>query len=359
MTRWKHPGRWRWGVALTLALLSATPATAQSSPFAWEMKADIPDGIEGAAAGVIGNTLYVSHGDHRTTGDSAGLFVYNIASDTWALGPSATFPRSELVGAVEGGKLFAIGGRFSGVLQTVEIFDPVSNSWSQGMDMPTARAGLGAATVAGLIHVIGGRDDTAPGTGTAMNTHEVYDPDTDSWSTAAALPTAVMDNYATVALGSKIYVLGGGTGGISVVDLVQIYDTTTNSWSLGAPMPTARSNAVAGVICGRIVVAGGLDDTFTNITTTEIYDPVANEWTTGPDKPRAASEMGSGAAYNQFTLFAVGSGSFGLTEPFNDALTCPLARAPAVSWHGLVLCGVGLLLIGMLSLKPTRQRLRG
>ena len=51
---------------------------------------------KGFSASVIGGKIYVSHG--YRPGDSAILSIYDIATNTWSGGPSATVPTSELVG---------------------------------------------------------------------------------------------------------------------------------------------------------------------------------------------------------------------------------------------------------------------
>ncbi|MDP6720767.1 MAG: hypothetical protein QGF59_19035, partial [Pirellulaceae bacterium] len=176
------------------------------------------------------------------------------------------------------------------------------------------------AVVNGLIHVIGGRAGGTPGDGPPLATHEVYDPATDSWSTRAPLPIAVLDNYTTVAVGQNIYVMGGQSAGSGFLGVTQIYNTVTDTWNLGAPMPTPRSNALAGVLNGKIVVAGGVDSTFVNQDVTEIYDPVTDTWTTGPAKPTAASELAVNMTFVDSKLFAVGEGIFGAAGDTHEAL---------------------------------------
>ena len=70
-------------------------------------------------------------------------------------------------------KIFAIGG-YDGVgdLSTVEEYNPDTNTWSSKASMPTARAGLAVAEVDGMIYAIGGDDGTV----------EVYNPATNTWS---------------------------------------------------------------------------------------------------------------------------------------------------------------------------------
>jgi hypothetical protein len=309
----------------TLGLLVSGPAQANpEGVLVWEPRAPVIPappfgcGVEGAAGSVIGDKIYVSHGYSCT--DGAELRIYDIGTDTWSLGPPASVIRSELAGAAVGGKHYAIGGRnpVPGIGDAVEIFDPILGTWAFGASMPTPRAGFCAAVLDGRIHAIGGRTGSTPGTGVPLNAHEVYDPVVDSWGGAAPLPVAVLDNYACVSLGDRIYVFGGeGFGGIT--DVTQIYDSATDSWAIGAPMPTPRSNAVAGVLnCHPVVVAGY--DGFGNLVATEVYHPDSDSWSIGPPKPTAASEIAASMPASHDAIHAIGSGIFGLSAPTHEAL---------------------------------------
>lgn len=56
------------------------------------------------------------------------------------------------------------------------------NVWFSVAPMPTARSNLAAASASGLIYTIGGTN------GFDLNTVEVYNPSSNSWSTAAPCP---------------------------------------------------------------------------------------------------------------------------------------------------------------------------
>src|SRR5262249_29958766 len=138
----------------------------------WRTKADVPDGgTQGAAVGLIGDRIYMSHGESGFFGPTQDLWIYNLSSDTWSAGPSASVPRTNPVGAVSGGKFYVIGGAYFSVQNDVEVFDPATSSWSLAPSMPTARAGMGAAVVNGLIHVIGGRTEYCYRCGTPLGVH--------------------------------------------------------------------------------------------------------------------------------------------------------------------------------------------
>jgi hypothetical protein len=84
--------------------------------------------------------------------------------------------------------------------------------------MPSRRGGLDAVVLEGKIHTFGGETRT----GTFAN-HEVYDPATDRWSLAPALPTP-RHGLAVAAVGGRIYVIGGGPhAGFAQTDVVEVF----------------------------------------------------------------------------------------------------------------------------------------
>ena len=66
------------------------------------------------------------------------------------------------------GKIYAIGGNNGPNLNTLEVYDPSSNSWSTAASMPTAGGSLAVADANGFIYAVGGPN--------ATNTTEQYSP---------------------------------------------------------------------------------------------------------------------------------------------------------------------------------------
>jgi hypothetical protein len=320
-------------VALFVVALLPANVGASSINVTWSTRAPITPGREGAAGSFINGLFYVTHG--FSAGDTALASVYSPLLDTWVSLPAATVARSELTGAAAADstgavKHYAIGGRGAAcapVCNTVEIFNPITNSWSLGAPMPTARAGLGSAVVNNLIYVVGGRTCGTPYCGAPLANLEIYNPVTNTWAIGTPMPTPRMDIYAVTALGSKIYILGGDTGGVDLAS-VDIYDTGSGVWSAGVPMPTARANAVAGTCSGHIFVIGGTV-AGTDIAIVEGFDPATNTWSTQPPMPTVGSELAASAATGPNLIMATGSGIFGASRGQNYALECQDLGIPA------------------------------
>src|SRR5207244_13605594 len=70
-------------------------------------------------------------------------------------------PRNHTAGGVIEGKFYVVGGRasdFSGSTDALEVYDPQTDLWSTRPPMPTARSGLAAAVVDNELWVFGGAD---------------------------------------------------------------------------------------------------------------------------------------------------------------------------------------------------------
>ncbi len=317
-------------VALVVAVLGGPERTA-AAPFpgtlAWELRADLPGGVSGAAGAVIDGTLLVSQGFRGSASNE--LSTYEPTLDQWSVGTAAPSSRFALAGTVLAGKLFTMGG-LPGPSDEVNVFDPSAavDPWSTVASLSDARGGLAAVTIDGLIYAVGGRSGSNPGQGNIFDTVEVYDPGMDEWTLLTPLPRPVSDP-AAVAFGGKLYVIGGALSAGRTTNALQIYDPASDEWSFGAPISGPRTGALAGVLCDRIVAFGGFDFELGGLPFTQIYDPADDTWSSGPDMLVPASVMAQGPVQSDDTIFAVGMHPFGPASIAVQALvaTCDDATA--------------------------------
>ncbi len=120
-------------------------------------------------------------------------------------------------------------------------------AWTTLAPVPSIRQEISTAVLDGKIYVIAGFNSSGGNT----NNVEVYDPQTNTWSSAANLPIGANHNAAAVAAG-KLYAFGGTS------NRTFVYNPQSNSWSDVAAMWFQHHNTAAvGVINDRIYVAGG------------------------------------------------------------------------------------------------------
>jgi N-acetylneuraminic acid mutarotase len=193
------------------------------------------------------------------------------------------------------GRIYVLGGMTSQnvVVNTVDVYDPTSNTWSAVAPMPIAVAeGATVSGTNGLIYVIGGYDDNY----NQLHTVQVYNPTSNSWSTAAPLPTTRFAPAAVVGPDGSIYVFGGDNTQSVPLNTVDVYDPASNTWSSAAPMPTARCELAAALgDDGRIYVSGGLGGNSLPTNTVEVYDSRSNTWSTAASLPCAINAPAAAA----------------------------------------------------------------
>jgi N-acetylneuraminic acid mutarotase len=144
-------------------------------------------------------------------------------------------------------------------LSSVEVFDTTTNNWSTAASMGTRRDNPGSAAFNGKIYVFGGRTRNADGSTPVpiLNTTEMYDPATNTWTAKANMPTA-RRTMVVGTLNGRAQVMGGEImpdGGAFPAN--EEYDPTTDTWRALKPMQTPRHGAAAGTINGAVYVAGG------------------------------------------------------------------------------------------------------
>ena len=102
----------------------------------------------------------------------------------------------------------------------------------------------------------------------------------------------------------EMWVMGGIDAYVCCTATVEAYNPRTNTWRSCLSMRQRRSGAVAGIVGGRLVVAGGVNDGG-SLTTVEAYTPTG--WTPLPPLPHA---------YYNATACVVNGRLYVMSEPF-------------------------------------------
>jgi N-acetylneuraminic acid mutarotase len=262
---------------------------AEVVPNAWTRRIRMPTARAGLVAAKVNGVIYAIGG--RGTAALQKVEAYDPNTSTlvpWI--PRAPLPAARELpngAAVINGKIYVAGGLTAlGPTSSLYVYNAASNSWSTKKPMPIRSHGGGAVAIDGKLWVITTQaGDSGRFTGPTRLFR--YDPAADTWSEREPAPHR-HHRAAVGVIGGKIYVAGGMTKTIRNEVTYQyepepwreldVYDPATNVWTTKASMPTARWGAAAGVIDGKLYVAGGRGANYSELTAMEMYDPATNSW---------------------------------------------------------------------------------
>lgn len=206
--------------------------------------------------------------------------TYDPATGTWTAtaGPLATARFAPSVTRLQNGKVLVAAGYGGGVLNSAELYDPTTRTWTSAGVMGVARYGHKATLLPnGKVLVIGGL-----GSGdNRIASCELYDPITNTWSATGNLGANRYANSVTLLPNGKVLVVGGNPGGSSdYQQSAEIYDPATGTWTPAASAASKRAYQTASMLPnGKVLIAGGREDDNTVIASAELYDPASNTWT--------------------------------------------------------------------------------
>ena len=219
------------------------------------------------------------------------------------------------------GRVLLCGGvNTNSVIQSsCEIYNPTTNTFSPTGSMSSARMLHAACRLAdGRVMVAGGASalDLVNLTVTALNSVEIYNPATGTWSGAnpiggtriAPALSLLPNNQVMVSGGVQVGYFFGLPISANSVSTVQRWNPATGTWTSGPNMPfeTAfhHGNQVT-LNDGRILVTGGLDvvdllsvQTAGPVNGAAVYDATTNSWT--------AANMPTARGLHTATLLADG-----------------------------------------------------
>jgi N-acetylneuraminic acid mutarotase len=292
----------------------------------WGKRATLIEPNSEFALAEANGKLYVLGGYPPTRQTVRSVQIYDIASDRWALGPPLPQPNNHGMAAGVNGKVYLIGGQLTadqeGYVDTVYELDPARGTWVEKARMPTARSGGVAVAHGGKIYVAGGRVPRG-------SDFAVYDPAADRWEALPDLPT--QRNHITgAAINGRIHIVGGRLGnGLSPLKTTahEVFDPQTRSWTTAAPMLRGRSGINGVMARGCFHVWGG--EAPTGMTPDhDYYDPRTDTWTRLHDMAIPVHGV-VGSAFVGGLIWVTGGGtniggSFGSlhNQVFRPAVSC-------------------------------------
>ncbi|WP_322802164.1 kelch repeat-containing protein [Thermoflexus sp.] len=171
----------------------------------WERGAPKPYPVAAAAAGTLGDRIYVPGGINPQGQPVDRVDVYDPEADRWLEGPSLPGPLAAYAMAVAGDRLYIFGGWDGRRLQgTVWMLDPARGRWEPRAPMPTPRAFAAAAALDDAIYVVGGYDGQRE-----LAACERYRFAADRWEPCPPLNVG-RGGLALVAMDGYLFAIGGG-----------------------------------------------------------------------------------------------------------------------------------------------------
>lgn len=293
-----------WLLASSSLILATASANAGSGPALlqpsggtglWSRGASLMAGREEHTATLLRNgRLLIAGGTDGRGHALASAEVYDAATDRWRPGGSMSTTRLDHTATLlPSGKVLVVGGFKatypSESLASSELYDPATNSWSSAAPMTTSRTRHTATALPdGRVLVVGGQrfdlhdGGIFPGRPTDA---EIYDPIANRWSATGPMGASRLGHTATLLPDGRVFVVGGQDDGLAIFNSTEIYDPANDRWISAAPMAVARTGHLATAMAnGDVFVAGGLGEEpnflTTVLTSAELFDPRTNVWVT-------------------------------------------------------------------------------
>ncbi|MEO9891394.1 ThuA domain-containing protein [Aurantibacter sp.] len=199
------------------------------------------------------------------------------------------------------------------VSSVTEVYDADTNIWSSAKPMPLVVSDMGAVVVEDEIWLVGGVQNDSLSNFTAEV--QVYNTVTDTWSVGPALPSPRATGAVTYNKGQVHYIGGLMADGVTRLNEHLVLDINDKGagWIAAAALPDSRNHLSAAAVNGKIYAIGGqISDTLT-VNFMDEYDPVLNSWSQKSNLLNVRSHFGSGTIVHNNKIIVVG----GKSDTFN------------------------------------------
>jgi Galactose oxidase, central domain/Kelch motif len=249
-------------------------------------------------AGGLGGFLY-----------RASAELYDPVNGTWTATGSMRVARGHHTATLlRSGKVLVSGGDDGGggaALASAELYDPVNGTWTVTGSMRVARGHHTATLLPSGKVLVSGGDGADSGNVNPLDSAELYDPSSGTWTATGRMIQKRLDYTATLLPSGKVLVVGGGDEGGEALNSAELYDPDGGSWTATGAMTQGRYGHTATLLAnGKLLVAGGaspgdIHGEHRVLATAELYDPISGTWS-------ATVSMREAHEYHTATLLANG-----------------------------------------------------
>jgi len=270
---------------------SPTPTPALAPGYSWTGSATIKeDGPLGETATLLadGRVLF-------TAGCSTAAERYDPVTGTFSPTGSLTQVRGgKTATLLRDGRVLFTGGYNcgpggDGIWASAELYDPTSGTFSPTGSMRTPREFHTATLLTdGRVLIAGGYTanraaagssitfasyQTAESSSSVLDSAEVYDPATGTFSRTDSMSTFRDHHTATLLQDGRVLVVGGGGEGYASSTSADVYDPLTGTFSKTGSMKTGRWLHTATLLQdGRVLILGGRSPKDSVHSSAELYD---------------------------------------------------------------------------------------
>ncbi len=221
----------------------------------------------GCAVGACRSKVIVAGGTHWVDGKKFWVDrcdQLDPVTGQWESLPLLPHPVGDGASVAVADKFYVIGGGADGT-GTTDVWCLDGKTWQAALaPLPERRRSTAAVEHEGDIVVLGGQSGTPTDYASATNT--VWRSGPDGWQVLAPMPGAARIGFAAGVLGGRLVIAGGFTAdgtGVRNLDEVLAYDFARNSWSAIGKLPQAR-RGITGVALPQagLLAFGGYTDAF-------------------------------------------------------------------------------------------------
>jgi WD40 repeat protein len=222
---------------------------------------------------IAGGTTDGAHG--------AELFVPELGSFTPTSGPMVQVRTGHCASLLPDGRVLISGGSDSNgsVLETAELFDPLTQSFTATGSLNQARTGATATLLqTGQVLIAGGQDST----GNVLSSAELYDPSTGTFTATGNMHSPRAKHTATLLSDGRVLAIGS----VNETGSAELFDPASGLFAPTGSLIEARAHHTATLLPnGTVLVLGGTQimpprgggapAESVSLDSAEIYDPAS------------------------------------------------------------------------------------